>query len=340
MRDSNLCDDYINQSRGLLLKFLAHCRGRGIGTVRKIRPEDMATFHEKYAGFSGSYRRLVYQATRSFLFYHDNTEALKFKVRVRGYTRERVDWLTPIQTEEILKMPMTRREAVLIRGGLLQGMRRIELVRMTVRDAKRSTETGILSIRGKGGKMRDVPLHLGFAEALRAYLEKVTDRDGDQTLLGICRVTGYEAVVALSLRYGYRFTTHTLRRTFGRNLWLRGIPIETISELMGHASTDMTRLYLGLNVTDMRKAISGYGSKSEMKIIEEVPKRRIAPLREKDLEGAEDLPHRATEPQVLPDAVPVEDVAVPSAGEPLVRDHEVLAVQSAELADTRKSAGT
>jgi integrase len=244
----------------------------------------MATFHEKYAVLSGGYRRYVFQITRSFLFYYDNTKALKFKVRVRGYTRERVDWLTPIQTEEILKMPMTRREAVLIRGGLLQGMRRIELVRMSARDATRAVERGILTIRGKGGKVRSVPLHLGFAVALRAYLEKSTGRSDEQTVLGISRVTAYHSVVALSLRYGHRFSTHTLRRTFGRNLWLRGIPIETIAELMGHASTDMTRLYLGLNITDMRKAISEYGTKAELMIIEETPQRRIAPQRKKDLE--------------------------------------------------------
>ncbi|MFH1578934.1 MAG: site-specific integrase, partial [Thermoplasmatota archaeon] len=285
--------------------------------VRRIQPEDMATFHKKYAGLSGGYRRLVFQSTRSFLFYYDNTKALKFKVRIRGYTRERVDWLTPIETEEILKMPVTRREAVLVRGGLLQGMRRIELVRMTARDTMKAIETGVLTVRGKGDKMRSVPLHLGFAEALRAYLEKAVDRDGDQTLLGIARGTAYQTVVSLSVRYGHRFATHTLRRTFGRNLWLRGIPIETIAELMGHASTDMTRLYLGLNITDMRKAITEYGTKSELKIIEEIPQRRIAPPREKDLEellpmsqknleDPADPPRQGAEPQVVPDVVLVE----------------------------------
>ena len=32
----------------------------------------------------------------------------------------------------------------------------------------------------------------------------------------------------------------------------------------------MTRLYLVLNITDMRKAISEYGTKSELKIIDEI----------------------------------------------------------------------
>jgi hypothetical protein len=48
---------------------------------------------------------------------------------------------------------------------------------------------------------------------------------------------------------------------------------------MGHSSADMTRRYLGINVSDMRKAIAKYDTKSELVIIEDVPQRRIAPLR-------------------------------------------------------------
>jgi integrase len=54
-----------------------------------------------------------------------------------------------------------------------------------------------------------------------------------------------------------------MRRTFGRNLWLLGIPIETISELLGHSSSDMTRRYLGLNLTDMRQALARYSVSRE-----------------------------------------------------------------------------
>jgi len=56
------------------------------------------------------------------------------------------------------------------------------------------------------------------------------------------------------------------------------VDVLTISELMGHSSADMTRRYLGLNISDMRTAIAKYDTKSELVIIEEVPQRRIAPL--------------------------------------------------------------
>jgi integrase/recombinase XerD len=52
-----------------------------------------------------------------------------------------------------------------------------------------------------------------------------------------------------------QFTNHTLRRTYGRMLWLAGVPIETIAEILGHADTKTTILYLGLDMGDQVSAI-------------------------------------------------------------------------------------
>jgi len=283
MRDANLSEDYVTSSKRNLGHFREHCESYGVKCVSKVTAEIAQSFHEKYASMSGGYRRYVYTITRSFLLFCENSNALKYKVRVRGYCRQHIDWLTPIETEAILATPMNAREALMIRAGLLQGMRRIEVLRLTVFNSEQALRTGILRIHGKGGKVREIPLHPGFAEALKAYLERAPEVIGNDKLLPIGTEQMSKNVVDFSLRFGRRFTTHTLRRTFGRNLWLRGIPIETISELMGHVSTDMTRLYLGLNITDMRKAISEYGTKSELKILDELPQRRIAPPRPPEL---------------------------------------------------------
>jgi hypothetical protein len=41
-----------------------------------------------------------------------------------------------------------------------------------------------------------------------------------------------------------------MRRTFGRRQWKLKTPIETISEMLGHESIDMTRIYLGIKLDD------------------------------------------------------------------------------------------
>ncbi len=47
---------------------------------------------------------------------------------------------------------------------------------------------------------------------------------------------------------------HTLRRTGGRKLWLAGVAVETVSEILGHATLDQTVKYLGIGISDMARA--------------------------------------------------------------------------------------
>lgn len=52
-------------------------------------------------------------------------------------------------------------------------------------------------------------------------------------------------------RLEFHFSNHTLRRTFGRNLFHAKVPLETIMEFLGHSSTLETLKYLGINLGDM-----------------------------------------------------------------------------------------
>jgi len=257
LRDSNLSRGYVLQVEGLLGKFLEYCRGRGVRSVKGVSVDEIRDFMGQYNTMSAGYQRFTYTRLRGFLAHWQNPSVLTFKLRVRGTGRTRVDWLSPEETEKVMETPMTPREAVLITGGLTEGLRQIELLRMTVRDAQRALAEKRIRVKGKGGKERPVPLQEDFAYALRAYLQ-TTDKAQEDLLLGIKETQTYRTLREFCERHGRRITHHTLRRSFGRNLWLKGIPIETIAELMGHASTDMTRLYLGLNITDMEKAMSCY----------------------------------------------------------------------------------
>ena len=65
-----------------------------------------------------------------------------------------------------------------------------------------------------------------------------------------------ERIKAVSERTGIRFTNIALRRTFGRTLWLAGVPIETIKDLLGHEDTKTTIQYLGINMDDKSGAMN------------------------------------------------------------------------------------
>jgi len=258
--DRGVTERYACAVRSILFKFHAHCREQGVRSAHAIKRDTILSFMGKFSSWSGSYQRQAACAIRQFLNEYDNKAMRKLRIKTNGPSRALVDWLTPEETKRILETPMTPRESVLIGAGLLQGLRRIETIRMTVEDAENAVRSGILRVRGKGHKERAIPLQEQFGVILGHYvrsleLERGNDRE---TLLGLGRTRSDDLLGDFCVRFAKKFSFHTLRRTFGRNLWLLGTRLETISELLGHASCDMTRLYLGLNMLDMRSALSAY----------------------------------------------------------------------------------
>jgi site-specific recombinase XerD len=147
----------------------------------------------------------------------------------------------------------------------------LEDLDVEVRDVVRVTGKG-----RNGGKPRDLHKHPDTDGVLRDYLghrasvvRRAQRRDPSVEVpdaLMLCwhtgRLSGMRAtaldrrkdrMVALS---GVRFGHHTLRRTWGRELWKAGVPVETISEMMGHSETKTTLRYLGINFDDQGEALN------------------------------------------------------------------------------------
>jgi len=279
LNEEGLTTRYLNDVRRTLLSFLNHCKGYGIKNPHAVTAEVALSYLGRFEQQSASSQRKKACFLRKFMAYCDNPVMVNMRVRVRGNARSNVDWLSVLDTEQILGTPMTTSEAVMIRGGLLNGLRRCEVLRITAQDAQNALRFKILVVRGKSMRHREVPLHPGFGDALRAHFERNPSKMGDDPLLGFQRSRSEKILKGFCGRFGKKFSFHTLRRTFGRNAWLNGVHLETISELYGHASCDQTRWYLGLNLTDMRQALTQIGCKSELKLLDELPQRRIAPPR-------------------------------------------------------------
>jgi len=250
----------------------------------KTRPDQIGEREIKYlkdvafADLEVRTKRWYLTMLNGYLQHFDNYAMDKMKLRWPQDCRVYVDWLTPDDAKKLLSTPMTIQQELVVKLELCMGLRRVEVIRLTV---DKITPKKI-DVRGKGrsgGKWRSIPYSPGVYETIQRYLKwrshlisevqrynpraVVPDEvfiyaKGNTLKTYGEKGTGFDAafIHPLRVKSGIKFSNHTLRRTFGRTLWKNGIPIETISEILGHESTDVTLDYIGVNIDDMTESMA------------------------------------------------------------------------------------
>lgn len=189
--------------------------------------------------------------------------------------RPNVDWLTLDESLTLLRAELPPLERIIVVLGLCHGLRRIEMTNLRVSDIH--VEGQFITVLGKGyggGKFRSVHFHPIFHTAFLRWMEtrsvlaqQCRDDISDNALLVYnkgAKLRGYSPeyltkfVKKLSARMGMSFSVHTLRRTFGREMYHSGVRVETIAKIMGHSSTEMTLRYIGVNLDDQAQAMNQF----------------------------------------------------------------------------------
>lgn len=144
------------------------------------------------------------------------------------------------------------------------GLRISEALGLTGRDAARiATPGGSLTILGKGGKERMVPVLPATAEAVAAYQRLCPWDIAPQSPLfrGIRggplnpRLIA-RAMESVRLRLGLpaSATPHALRHSFATHLLSAGGDLRAIQELLGHANLSTTQVYTGVDTARLMEA--------------------------------------------------------------------------------------
>ncbi|MBI4978951.1 MAG: tyrosine recombinase XerC [Spirochaetes bacterium] len=142
----------------------------------------------------------------------------------------------------------------------VSGLRVSELCSLTVDDI---AGQDYIRIRGKGGKIREIPLLSTFTETLPVYIAKrvrylslagrVCDAlfiNKNGTPLSPRGVRFIIKTLIRKLNPGHDFSPHTLRHTFATHLLNNGADIRAVQELLGHSSLSTTQQYT--HVTNRR----------------------------------------------------------------------------------------
>lgn len=178
------------------------------------------------------------------------------------------------------------RDYALFVFGIYTGRRIVDLVRLNVRDVAYIDKKcrfciveRLKILEKKTGKFIDLLLHPSARRALSKYLRRrLKDAPSMGALLneplfksqkarrtdGQLRITQQHAWRILSSAahacgLNYKIGTHSLRKTFGYQLYRNGINIELIQRLLNHSSPSITLSYIGITQDDMDEAILSLG---------------------------------------------------------------------------------
>ena len=119
-----------------------------------------------------------------------------------------------------------------------------------------------ITVRGKGGHERVIPLNPELAEVLRIYLESrgsaLPTAPFFRSRFGrpLSRGSVYERVRSWGQRsrVGFPLSPHRLRHTFATHLVRAGVGLVTIRDLLGHRLITSTQVYLHVTADDLRAA--------------------------------------------------------------------------------------
>ena len=159
-----------------------------------------------------------------------------------------------------------RRDASLVLLLLHTGLRLSEATALRLEDFQISERKGSLMVQnGKGGKQRSIPLNADARKALEEWLAVRPESGTDHLWVSEGNDTeglSPRAVQRVLHRYGKDakledLTPHVCRHTFAKNLVDRGVGLEKVAALLGHANLNTTRLYTTPDIHDLEKAVQG-----------------------------------------------------------------------------------
>lgn len=190
------------------------------------------------------------------------------KIRIAYGSEQEVEVYTEKEVERLLfyiqdHRQVSVRDRLIIYLLLYTGIRVTELVSAKLGDIDLLTMQ--LYVRGKGGKVREVPLRSEVVEVIKDYLdtERREHRFHESEYLLLTQRAGRmdrDAINKLLNKYGkilgIEMWPHKFRHTFCTRLLKLGVPLTTVSKLAGHSSIQTTvAFYISTSRQDKQEAV-------------------------------------------------------------------------------------
>jgi site-specific recombinase XerD len=231
-----------------------------VGHLRSERGNGDAAVNRHVVVLRGFYRAMVALGELE-----PSRNPLAHFPRLRAPTRKLPRVLAEPEMKRLLEQPasdtvMGLRDRALLALFYATGVRVSEATGLCERDV--DLEQATVTVAGKAGHERTLPLHEAAIEALRRY-RQARGPAAPRSPFFVSRLRRrltrggvYERVRTLArrARLALPVSPHRLRHTFATHLMRAGVGLVTLRDLLGHRQITSTELYLHVTAQDLRAA--------------------------------------------------------------------------------------
>ena len=158
--------------------------------------------------------------------------------------------LSMSEAKVLINTPINQKHRILLTLAYATGVRRNELLNITLKDIDRKRE--VIRITGKGNKQREVPLSFNLLNLLENYYKRY--RPSVFLFEGHVPGKSYSAesmtkiVKDATTKAGIKknISPHVLRHSFATHMLEKGVNLKRLQILLGHNSMKTTSIYLHL----------------------------------------------------------------------------------------------
>lgn len=187
-----------------------------------------------------------------FVAGHAIRRNLGIQVPVPKFSLPEPEYLTTDQVNALIDHSETILERTLFTVMFDTGCRISEMLDLHLSDLH--LETGVARVTRKGGQKEEISLGQESVQALEKWLSQ-RKSDDDRVFMDHTYITVRYLFKRVAHKIGLKgFHSHLLRHTRARQLYDAGVPMERISEILGHRSLDTTmKIYARFKAEDRAK---------------------------------------------------------------------------------------
>jgi len=229
------------------------------------------------SGLSGRSQARALVVVRQFFKYLVEEKELKanpaFRIEAPKFLNKLPVFLTSEEVESLLSSPEVNdalglRDSAMLETLYSSGIRASELCSIATGDV--NLEIGYLSVIGKGGKQRIIPIGDIAVEKLKAWLSEgrpkiVKNKRTDLLFLNrnggpLSRVGLWKKIKYYMKKTGIMkdISPHKLRHSFATHLLENGADLRSVQSLLGHADISTTQIYTHVNRERLRQIYDKY----------------------------------------------------------------------------------